>query len=199
MPHPYSWQLLRAGNFHLDGGSMFGIVPKAIWSTLTTPDDANRITLQTNCLLLDDQDGNKILIETGYGDKWSDKERGFYDLQRRCVANAVREVGVAPEEISHVVLTHLHFDHAAGLTTLSDEGEPVSVFTNAKIHVQQREWDDARANRSTMTRTYLKDHLEPVADQIVTHDGECEIFPRAGIRVFGRGIPEILPGLKVLI
>lgn len=164
---------------------MFGVVPKPMWSNLIPPDEQNRIALQTNCLLLDDNtSGGKILIETGFGDKWSDRERGFFDLEKRCITDALREIEVAPEEISHVVVTHLHFDHAAGLTKLDNSGEPISVFRGAKIHVQKREWEDALANKSTMSRTYLESHLKPIANQVVLHDGEAEIFPGAGIHVW---------------
>src|SRR5262245_61278692 len=111
MPHQWSWQLLRAGAFRLDGGGMFGVVPKTIWSKLVQPDDQNRIPLQTNCLLLDDG-STKVLIETGFGDKWTDKERGFFDLERRTVVDALREINIAPQQIDHVIVSHLHFDHA---------------------------------------------------------------------------------------
>ncbi|MHC4991110.1 MAG: MBL fold metallo-hydrolase [Planctomycetota bacterium] len=176
----YQWTLLRAGSLRLDGGGMFGVVPRPIWSRLTEVDEQNRIPLQTNCLLLDG-DGGRILIETGFGDKWTDRERGFYDLEHRTVVDALAERSVAVAEIEHIVLSHLHFDHAAALTRLGGSGEPVSTFPNATIHVQQREWDDARANRSTMTRTYLESHLRPIADQVRCVDGEAEILP--GVRV----------------
>ncbi|MCH7573452.1 MAG: MBL fold metallo-hydrolase [Planctomycetes bacterium] len=183
MSNAWSWKLLRAGSLRLDGGGMFGVVPKPMWSNLIPPDEQNRIALQTNCLLLDDGEsggGGKILIETGFGDKWTEKERGFYDLEKRCITDALREIEVAPEEISHVVVTHLHFDHAAGLTKLDNSGEPISVFPGAKIHVQKREWEDALANKSTMSKTYLESHLKPIADQVELHDGEAEIFPGPG-------------------
>lgn len=182
MPHQYSWRRLRAGSFHLDGGGMFGLVPKVLWSKLTAPDDLNRIPLQTNCYFLDDG-SKKILIETGFGDKWTDKQRGFYDLQRRTIADALREIDIPPETIDHVVVSHLHFDHAAGLTRFNDEGEPVPVFPGAKIHVQKKEWDDARADKTTMSQSYLESHLAPIADQVVLHEGETEIFPGAGLSV----------------
>jgi glyoxylase-like metal-dependent hydrolase (beta-lactamase superfamily II) len=181
MAHQWNWRLLRAGSFRLDGGGMFGVVPKSIWSRFAPPDAHNRIALQTNCLLLDDG-STKALIETGFGGKWSDKERGFYDLERRTVADALREAGIDPAEIDHVIVTHLHFDHAAGLTAQeSGSAEPMPVFPNAAVHVQKREWEDALANRSTMTRTYLRTHLDPVAGRVRLADGEAEILP--GIRV----------------
>lgn len=144
---------------------MFGVVPKAIWSKMVQPDEQNRIPLQTNCLLLDDG-SQKVLIETGFGDKWSDKERGFFALEHRTVVDALREVHIEPAQINHIVLTHLHFDHAAGLTRLNAAGEAVSIFPNAVIHVQRTEWNDALANTSTMTRTYLCNHLDPIAGQV---------------------------------
>jgi glyoxylase-like metal-dependent hydrolase (beta-lactamase superfamily II) len=176
MLHQWSWTLLRAGLFRLDGGGMFGVLPKTIWSRFVTPDEHNRIPVQANCLLLEDGE-TKVLIEAGYGDKWSEKERGYWDLERRTVADAVREAGIDPQAIDHVIVTHLHFDHAAGLTELNAAGEPAPVFPNARVHVQKREWDDALANRSTMTRTYLRTHLEPIAHLIETADGEGEILP----------------------
>ena len=181
MTHQWSWTLLRAGNFRLDGGSMFGVVPKSIWSRSVQPDQLNRIPLQTNCLLLDDG-SQKVLIETGFGDKWSEKERGFYELERRTIVNALMEIGVEPTAIDYVIVSHLHFDHAAGLTTRDSSGESIASFPNATIIAQQVEWDDALANKSTMTRTYLRSHLDPVADRMRLVNGEDDVLP--GIRVW---------------
>jgi glyoxylase-like metal-dependent hydrolase (beta-lactamase superfamily II) len=173
MTGQYQWTLLRAGGFRLDGGSMFGVVPKAVWSRLTEPDELNRIDLQTNCLLLDDG-SMRILIETGYGDKWDDKERSMFRLERRTVVDALQERDVEPAQIDAVIVSHLHFDHAGGLTHLAKDGQAVSTFPNARIIVQKTEWNDALANKSTMTRTYLRSHLDPVAEQIELVDGEAE-------------------------
>lgn len=186
-PITYEWRILRAGRLHLDGGSMFGVVPKSMWSKLVVPDELNRIPLQTNCLLLKrstvgDQPSDYVLIETGFGSKWTDKERGFYDLERRDIINALCEAGVSSEQIAHVIVTHLHFDHAAGLTRMNKEGAAVPVFENADIFVQRREWDDALANKSTMNRTYLRDHLDPIADRVRPVDGEVDVLP--GITVW---------------
>ncbi len=177
----WTWRLLRAGAFRLDGGGMFGVVPKAIWSDLVTPDKNNRIPLQTNCLLLEDG-SRRVLVETGFGDKWTDKERGFYDLERRSVVDALAEVGCAPEDLDLVIVTHLHFDHAAALTRLDESGEPVATFPGAPIVVQRREWEDALANRSTMTRTYLRSHLDPIADRVRLIEGEVQVLPGLKVR-----------------
>ncbi|MHC4414415.1 MAG: MBL fold metallo-hydrolase [Planctomycetota bacterium] len=171
MSAPWSWQLLQAGSFRLDGGGMFGVIPRTIWSKLVTPDGHNRIGLQTNCLLLDNG-SEKVLIETGFGDKWSDKQRGFYELEHRTVVDALREAECEPAEIGLVVVTHLHFDHAAALTRIDETGTAVPTFPNAEIVTQRIEWEDALANKSTMRRTYLRSHLEPIADHVRLVEGE---------------------------
>jgi len=202
MPPTFAWQLLRAGRLRLDGGSMFGVVPKPMWSKLAPPDEQNRIALQTNCLLLEGSgkseparpragrpenrdgggDSDLILIETGFGDKWSDKERGFYDLEHRTVVDALREVGVEPHQIKHVIVTHLHFDHAAGLTRTDETGRIVPTFPNAEVIVQKEEWIDALDNKSTMNRTYLRTHLDPIKDRVRLIEGDREVLP--GITVW---------------
>jgi len=182
MASTWRWQLLRAGAFRLDGGAMFGVVPKALWSRVAPADEQNRIALQTNCLLLE-REGTRVLVETGYGGKWSEKDRAIFAMEPRTVVDALAEVGVAPSDIDHVVVTHLHFDHAAGLTALGEDGAtPAPVFPRARIVVQRLEWDDACANKSTMTATYLKSHLTPIADRVRLVDGEAEVLP--GIHVF---------------
>jgi len=166
---------------------MFGIIPRTMWSRWTIPDASNRIALQTNCLLLRNGD-RTVLVETGCGDKWTDKERANYALENRSVVDALHEIDVDPRQIDLVIVTHLHFDHAGGLTTAvgdvgasSHDADARPVFPNAKVVVQSQEWKDATSNRSTMTRTYLASHLGPVADRILAVEGSAEILP--GIRV----------------
>lgn len=159
---------------------MFGVVPKAVWSRLAPPDEQNRIQLQTNCVLLE-RNGVRVLIETGFGEKWTDKERGLYDMEHRTVVDALHEISIDPGSIAHVIVTHLHFDHAGALTSYGPDGEPVPTFADAEVIVQRTEWDDALANKSTMTRTYLRLHLDPIADRVRLIDGDAEVLP--GIRV----------------
>ena len=167
--------LLRAGSFRLDGGSMFGVVPRTLWSRLISPDSDNCIPLQTNCLLLE-RDGTKVLIETGNGSKWSDKENRIFGLENRSIINALDEVGIKAEQIDLIILTHLHFDHAGGLTHLNENAAPELTFPSAEIVVQHREWQDAIANRSTMTATYLPSHLEPAAPHMRCIEGRTDIL-----------------------
>ncbi|MDX2133054.1 MAG: MBL fold metallo-hydrolase [Planctomycetota bacterium] len=183
----YEWKLLRAGAFRLDAGSMFGLVPRTVWSRSLPVDDRGRMDVQHNCLLLWRREGDatrRVLIETGTGDKMDDKNRDIFALENRSITDALREAQTEPEQIDAVVVSHLHFDHAGGLTRLARPGETpewtgpgaagvigvVRTFPRARVYAQAREWEDALANRSVMTRTYFRDHLEPVRDQIVTVD-----------------------------
>jgi glyoxylase-like metal-dependent hydrolase (beta-lactamase superfamily II) len=173
-------EILRAGDFRLDGGGMFGLIPKVQWSRWVEADDGNRIALACNAMLL--RDGARtVLVETGYGDRWSDADREAWLLARRTVVDALSDVGVTPAEVTDVIVTHLHFDHAAGLTTGPD-ASIVPVFPSARIHVQRTEWEDALANKSTMTRTYLRSVLDPIAARVVLHDGAAAPMPGVELR-----------------
>ena len=173
--------VLRAGNFRLDGGSMFGVVPKAIWSRLVQPDDANRIPLQTNCLLLDDG-VHRVLVEAGYGGGWDDKSKSIFALEDRTITDALQEIDVDPESITHTIVTHLHFDHCGGLTKSDEHNRHTRVFPNAKCIVQKREWLDAESKRSTMSKTYLSHNLKPLEDKLELVEGTHEVLP--GITVW---------------
>lgn len=155
---------------------MFGLTPRPLWERLVTPDDKHRIPLQTNCLLLE-RSGTLVLVEAGIGDKLSDKLRAIYAQEQRTVADAIRELGRDPAEVSTVIVTHLHFDHAGGLTRLDENGAAVPVFVNAEVVTQKQEWLDALANKSTMHSTYLRDHLDPIADRVRLIDGVAEALP----------------------
>jgi glyoxylase-like metal-dependent hydrolase (beta-lactamase superfamily II) len=108
----------------------------------------------------------------------------LYDLERRTIVDALHEVGVAPEAITHVVVTHLHFDHAGGLTRWDSSRRAIPTFPQAPIFVQRTEWQDALANKSTMTRTYLREHLDPIAERVQLLDGATAIAALPGISVF---------------
>lgn len=177
----WRWQVLRSGEFWLDAGAMFGIIPKGIWSRWQTPDAENRMPLQQNGLLLE-RDGRLVVIEVGIGDKFGEKERAIYKQEPRAVHDALAEIGADPADVEAVIVTHLHFDHAGGLTR-RDPADPASgravlTFPKAEIIVQRREWEDAIANRSTMNKTYLRNHLnEAVAERVRLIDGAAEVLP----------------------
>lgn len=187
---PWSVRLLRTGLFRLDAGCMFGIIPRVVWSKWFPPgviDDSNRMPLQTNSLLLESA-GKLVVVEVGIGDKLPPKERQMYAQEStpagrpRAIHDALHEVDCRPEDVSAVIVTHLHFDHAGALTRLaSPAGEPerpVLTFPNAEIITQRREWEDALANRSTMHKTYLRNHLtDAVRERVRPIDGRAEVLP----------------------
>lgn len=186
----YHWRHLSAGRLLLDGGSMFGIIPRVVWTRDVQPDDRNRIALAHNCLLLESEKpdpqlgrARRIVIETGTGDKLDPKMRDIFGLEDRTVETAVTEAGLDPAQIDAVIVTHLHFDHAGGLTRRCRAGETPDwvagpgeasgdarevklTFPNARIWAQAREWRDALANSSVMTRTYYRDHLLPIEPKL---------------------------------
>ncbi|MEL6497528.1 MAG: MBL fold metallo-hydrolase [Planctomycetota bacterium] len=178
MTTTYSWQVLRAGRFLLDGGGMFGIIPRSVWTRAITPDDQNRIELMHNCLLLKGG-GRRVIIEAGTGDKLDQKMSGIFGLDGRTIESEVAAAGTDPAEVTAAIVSHLHFDHAGGLTRRCRDGETPDwtagpreasgdsdevklTFPNAEVIVQRQEWSDAIKNDAVMTRTYYRDHLLPL-------------------------------------
>ena len=127
----FDLHIVPDGLFRLDGGAMFGVVPKVLWEKKCPADDKNRIQMTTNCLLLRTPKAN-VLMETGMGGKWSAKEREMYAIEETgLLPNRLRALGVPPEAIDVVLISHLHFDHAGGATTRNEAGEIVLTFPNA--------------------------------------------------------------------
>jgi len=175
--------MLNGGNFRLDGGAMHGVVPKTLWSKLVSCDAQNRCEYATRCLLVEVGD-RRILVETGNGDKFSPKLKDIYGIDHdRSIGDALREVGLEPEAIDMVVMTHMHFDHSGGTTRKTASGALEPVFKRAKHVVQRLEWEDATHPHERNRASYLGENIGPLGDagllQLV--DGETEIAP--GVRV----------------
>lgn len=127
--------------FGLDGGAMFGIVPRPLWSRTNPADERNRIELATRCLFLEVGD-RRVIVDAGMGERWRDKERDIYAVRRPDggLRGQLAEHGVDPDSITDVVMTHLHFDHAGGLAGRDDDGGLQPTFPNATHHVQRENW-----------------------------------------------------------
>lgn len=169
---------LSDGEIWLDGGSTFGTVPRVLWTKLTEPDGQNRIRLGLNPVLFK-ADGRWVLVETGIDRKPGEKFRSIYGLSEDSpVLEHLSSLGVRPEDISLVIHTHLHFDHA-GLNTRLQDGKLVRTFPNACHIVQKQELWEATHPHERSQASYRAENLEPV--EFETVEGEAEILP--GIRV----------------
>ncbi|NOZ08781.1 MAG: MBL fold metallo-hydrolase, partial [FCB group bacterium] len=135
------WKItaLEAGRFSLDGGAMMGSVPKVLWEKTNPPDAQNRIRLAMRCLLLDDGE-QLVLIESGMGTKIGDSFKTMFDVKQtpEPLENALNALGRSLEDITHVLVTHLHFDHAGGLTKTAKNGKLVPTFRNARYFISRR-------------------------------------------------------------
>jgi glyoxylase-like metal-dependent hydrolase (beta-lactamase superfamily II) len=168
--------------FRLDGGAMFGVVPKVLWERRFPADEKNRIELATNCLLVRG-DGFTLLVESGLGSRWDAKQREMYSIESPpSLAGSLAALGVQPDEIDALVLSHLHFDHAGGACVERENGA-VPAFANATLYVQAAELAHARAPNERDRASYRPEDWEPWAraGRLEAVDGEREIRP--GVRV----------------
>jgi glyoxylase-like metal-dependent hydrolase (beta-lactamase superfamily II) len=187
--------LLEGGWQRLDGGAMFGVVPKPLWSRRIAPDERNRIRLAMRCLLVEHDDG-LVLVDTALGDKEDPKFHDIYGVENQgtpgptLLEDGLREAGFAPGDVRWVINTHLHFDHAGGNTLRTEvarqaDGSASAVrlaFPSATYIVQRRELDFARHTNERTRASYLPHNFEPVAaaDRWRLIEGDVEILP--GIR-----------------
>ena len=177
-------QTVSGGRLWIDGGNMFGVVPKVLWQDQCPPDDRNRIPLETNCLLVRSANG-LALIDTGYGQA-TPRLRENHSLKpgRPLVENLLKN-GVEPDAIDLVVLTHLHFDHAGGCTSVDDSGQTTPTFSRARYVVQESEWEDATADQPELAGCYFKRHFAPLekAGQLQLIRGDTELLPGMSTRL----------------
>lgn len=177
---------LSDGTFRLDGGAMFGVVPKPLWVKRAAADERNRIALGLRPLLVT-IDGRRVLIDAGVGDKMSERDADIYALDRtRHLDHALAAAGVTANDIDVVLATHLHFDHAGGFTSLID-GVLMPRFPNARYLIRRAEWDDATHPHERNRASYLQENFLPLAEggvvDFIEEDGE--VLP--GISVWRTG------------
>jgi glyoxylase-like metal-dependent hydrolase (beta-lactamase superfamily II) len=173
---------LSDGTFGLDGGAMFGVVPKTLWSKRTTPDDKNRIPLGLRPLLVR-ANGKNVLIDTGIGDKMPPKLVDIYAIDRtRHLDHSLADAGLSADDIDIVIATHLHFDHFGGSTMR--EGDVLKPrFRNARYLIRRGDWEDATHPHDRNRASYLPENFMPLAE--------------AGVIDFVEDDGEVLPGISV--
>lgn len=180
----YRIEVVPDTEFRLDGGAMFGVVPRTLWSRACPPDEQNRVRLNMNCLFIETE-RERILVETGIGSKWSEKHEAMYGITReRPLGDSLKALtGVGADEITIVVNTHLHFDHAGGNTKLDADGRAVPVFPNARYFVSRAEYSHAEAPHERDRASYLPENWRPVEEtgQLELKEADYEVVP--GLRM----------------
>jgi len=159
---------IQAGGQRLDGGAMFGVVPKPLWEKRIPADDRNRISLGMRCLLIEHPSG-LVLVDTGAGNKEDQKFKGIYGIENESgdgtdtmLEQGLRDVGVAPRDVSIVINTHLHFDHAGGNTRFGEDGKVELSFPNAQYFVKRGEYDYALHPNERTAASYFDRNYLPV-------------------------------------
>ena len=170
---------IETGTFWLDGGAMFGVVPKVFWDITNKSDERNRVQLAARCLLIIGN-GRKILMDDGNGTKITDKFRDIYNLDnnQNDLYKSLNKYNVAPNDITDVILSHLHFDHAGG-STIKENGMLKPAFLRAKYYVQKSQWENALNPTERDRASYVPNDYMPLMEYGVLDllDGEKELFP----------------------
>jgi glyoxylase-like metal-dependent hydrolase (beta-lactamase superfamily II) len=182
---PYELTTIDDGRFALDGGAMFGTVPRVLWERSNPPDEQNRIGMALRTLLIRGE-GRTILVDTGLGDKFPEKHLAMYRVERRGgVVAGLASLGVAPEEVTDVLLTHLHFDHGGGGTRRDGAGSLVPTFSAARYHLQEENLRVASLPNERERASYLPENLQPLRDAgcLEVHSGGYELAPGVEILV----------------
>jgi glyoxylase-like metal-dependent hydrolase (beta-lactamase superfamily II) len=182
---------LESGMQMLDGGAMFGVVPKPLWEKRIPADARNRIPLALRCLLVETPDA-LVVVETGLGNKENDRFADIYGVDNAPadpsahpdrLLELVSQAGFSPDDVSVVVNTHLHFDHAGGNTVRDAEGRVRLAFPRATYHVQRGEWEWAHRTNERTQASYLPDNYVPVmeAGRLDLLDGDGEVIPGVSV------------------
>ena len=179
-------KLISDGVIKLDGGSMFGQVPKVTWENNVATDRKNRITLGLNCLLLQ-VCGRNVLVDTGVGSKDSGDDKESLGLVPSRLLKGLKEADLTLKDIHDVILTHLHFDHSGGCTRLDRGGDLVPAFPKARYHVQRACWEEACHPNERCHAACRSENFKPIEErgQLELLDGDTEIYPGLNVIVTG--------------
>jgi glyoxylase-like metal-dependent hydrolase (beta-lactamase superfamily II) len=183
---PWAVETIEAEPFVLDGGAMFGIVPRPRWSEVHPPDGAGRIPLAARCLLLRHDGGAVVLVDSGMGTRWLGRARETFQVEDRGgIAAALAARGIPRESVTDVVVTHLHFDHAGGLVETAPDRKPRPTFPAARVHVQARHLAWARSPSPRDRGSFRNADFVPIEEQglLVVHDGPGEVVPDLPVRL----------------
>jgi glyoxylase-like metal-dependent hydrolase (beta-lactamase superfamily II) len=188
---------INTGNLKLDGGAMFGVVPKVIWGKLYPADENNLCNWSMRCLLIDTGD-RKILVDCGIGNKQSEKFLANYYLNGDdSLDKSLAAIGFTVDDITHVILTHLHFDHCGGAVRWNEERtDYIPTFNNATYITSKAQWEWATNPNNREKASFLKENILPIMEKgkIELIEDDCELFPGISVRIFnGHTEGQVIP------
>ena len=195
---------IEAGNFKLDGGAMFGVIPKSLWQRTNPSDSDNLIEMSSRCLLV--ENGKKLtLIDAGMGDKQSEKFFSFYKRSGDYdLVSSIKSAGFSTDDITDVLLTHLHFDHCGGASIKNNFGKNEVLFKNAEYWSNQKHWDWATAPNSREKASFLHENLRPIKESgqlnfITAKTGGFNFYEETGFEIMfvdGHTEKQMIPKLN---
>ncbi|TYP95608.1 Glyoxylase, beta-lactamase superfamily II [Fodinibius salinus] len=200
---------IETGRFRLDGGAMFGVVPKTLWSRAIDVDDKNRIPMAMRCLLIkSNKSGRTYLIDNGSGTKFNDKFEDIYQLdhEHSNLLSSLSHHGFDPEDITDVIFSHLHFDHCGGTTYYDEDNNLQHQFPNATYHVTERHLETAQNPNAREKASFLPDNIEPIAnwdklntvDEYHTYEKGLDALPVNG-HTISQQLPRITADDKTIV
>lgn len=206
---PFEIYSIESGRFLLDGGAMFGVVPKTLWSRQIPADDKNRIRMAMRLMLIQSKKSGKIyLIDSGSGDKFNDKMSSIYglDYEHSDLISSLNNCGFKPEDITDIIFSHLHFDHCGGTTTYDMDQNLKEVFPNALYHVNERHWITANHPNEREKASFFPENINPIKESgrlhLVQDHHEFEpglnTLPMDG-HTEGQQLPIITHGSKTIV
>lgn len=200
---------IETGDIKLDGGAMFGVVPKTLWSRGIEPDEKNRIAMTMRCLLIKSNATGKVyLLDNGVGTKFNEKMMDIYqiDFSEKTLKGSLNAHGFSYEDITDIIFTHLHFDHCGGTTFFNESGNLDYAFPNATYHVNKRHWETATNPNAREQASFLKENIEPLKAYPNVHLVEDGFEYEPGLstiiangHTIGQQLPKIEAGGKTLI
>jgi glyoxylase-like metal-dependent hydrolase (beta-lactamase superfamily II) len=179
---PFELSAIETGSFRLDGGAMFGVVPKVLWSKTNPADDDNRISMAMRALLVDGN-GHRLIVDSGAGTKLDGKMLRNYVIESVGLERALELKGIDPGSVTDAVATHLHFDHAGGFTYYDTDGDLKLVLPEAVHHIQRKQWEAALDPNDKDRASFFEENYLPIEKEgkLDLVDGDAEILP--GVRV----------------
>jgi len=190
----YELYPILTSQFKLDGGAMFGIIPKTLWNKKMPSDELNRIQMVTRSLLLVSND-KRILIDTGNGDKWQKKFKNIYEIDttQASLDSSLTDVGFTAEDITDVICTHLHFDHIGGNTKI-DDGKIVPSFPNAKYWMSDVNWKAANSPSEKDQGSFMQDDWSVLAENNMINfvSGKEQFIPNIDIVISNGHTPGMM-------